>query len=105
MTNSRTLRKIHVHVKAKQGMGRFKQLLNLSGNELQVKACKAELQETLATFWVSGFHLAEIMWDSQPSATNKHVHGIHNVSNADGCPQETQGTYGFPGHPPRYCIF
>jgi hypothetical protein len=97
MENSRTLRKIHVHVKAKQGMGRFKQLLNLSENE--VKACKAELRETLATFCVSWFHLTEMMQDSQPSATNKHVHSIYNVSIANGCPRETQGTYGFPGHP------
>jgi hypothetical protein len=86
MTNSRTLRKVHVHVKAKQGMGRFKQLLNLWENELQIKACKAELRETLATFWVSGFHLAEVMRDSQPSATSKHDHSIYNVSTTNGCP-------------------
>jgi hypothetical protein len=105
MTNSGALRKIHVHVKAKQGMGRFKQLLNVSANELQVKACKAELHEALATFWVSGFHLAEMMQDLWPSATNQPVYSIHNLSNTDGCPRETQDTYGFPGQPPRYCIF
>jgi hypothetical protein len=42
MTNSRTLCKIHVCVKAKQG-GRLKRLLNLSENGVQIKRCKAEL--------------------------------------------------------------
>ncbi|KAJ7788977.1 hypothetical protein B0H14DRAFT_2946316 [Mycena olivaceomarginata] len=70
-----TLRKIHVHVKAKQGMGRFKQLLNLSGNELQVKAYKAELDETLATFCLqlqTSMSAVSTMFQMQMDAHEKH---------------------------------
>ncbi|KAJ7257472.1 hypothetical protein C8J57DRAFT_1648540 [Mycena rebaudengoi] len=45
-----TLRKIHVHFKAKQEKGRLKRLLNLTENGNEVKACKAELEQTLDTF-------------------------------------------------------
>ncbi|KAJ7806083.1 P-loop containing nucleoside triphosphate hydrolase protein, partial [Mycena olivaceomarginata] len=68
-----TLRKIHVHVKAKQGMGRFKQLLNLSGNELQVKACKAELQETQATLRLQiSMSTVSTMFQMQMDTHEKH---------------------------------
>ncbi|KAJ7810457.1 hypothetical protein B0H14DRAFT_2863630 [Mycena olivaceomarginata] len=70
---TKTLRKIHVHVKAKQGMGRFRQLLNLSENELQVKACKAELHETLATFSLqTSLSTVSTMFQMQIDAHEKH---------------------------------
>jgi hypothetical protein len=53
MMNSRTLRKIHVYFKAKQGMGKLKRLLNLTENGNEMKACKAELDQMLDTFRVS----------------------------------------------------
>ncbi|KAJ7248987.1 hypothetical protein C8J57DRAFT_1475392 [Mycena rebaudengoi] len=45
-----TLRKIHMHFKAKQEKGRLRRLLNLTENGNEVKACKAELEQTLDTF-------------------------------------------------------
>ncbi|KAJ7256684.1 hypothetical protein C8J57DRAFT_1650067 [Mycena rebaudengoi] len=47
------LRSIHVYVKAKQGMGRLRHLLDMAEKETQIEACRAELLKMLDTFWIS----------------------------------------------------
>ncbi|KAJ7926526.1 hypothetical protein B0H13DRAFT_2305255 [Mycena leptocephala] len=67
-----TLDKLHVYLKAKQ-RGRLKRLFNLSENEVQVKAWKAELHRMLGTFRLqTRMSAASTMVQIQMDANENH---------------------------------
>jgi hypothetical protein len=65
MTHPKSLCQIHLYLKAKEGMGKLKQFLNILGSEIQLDICKIELQKTLETLQMSRFDISAMMRTNQ----------------------------------------